>query len=89
MGGVPGGRALFTPLKEKDWAHDVAAAADVALLGRFYERCADRAVEIGRRVVFQAAGEAPTCGVRESSRCDRHTFGASKVGKHVNLRLSF
>lgn len=26
----------------------------------FYERFADRAVEIGRRVVFQAAGEAPT-----------------------------
>jgi hypothetical protein len=76
-------------LKEKDCAHDVAAAADVALRGRFYERFADRTVEIGRRVVFQAAGEALTCEVRQSSRCDRHTFSASKVGKHVNLRLSF
>ena len=67
MGGAPGGRALFAPLKEKDWAHDVAAAADVALAGRFDERFADRAVEIGRRVVFRAAGEAPTCEVRQSS----------------------
>ena len=67
MGGVPGGRALFTPLKDKDWAHDLAAAADVAVVGWFDERFADRAVEIGRRVVFRAAGEAPTCEVRQSS----------------------
>jgi phosphate uptake regulator len=76
-------------LKEKDWAHDVAAAVDVAVVGRFDERFADRAVEIGRRVVFRAAGEAPTCELRQSSRCDPHTFGASKVGKRVNLRLPF
>ena len=36
----------------------VAAAVDVTLLGRFYERFADHAVEIGRRVVFEATGEA-------------------------------
>jgi hypothetical protein len=83
------GRALFTLQKEKDWAHDMAAAADVALLGRSYERFADRTVEIGHRVVLRAAGEAPTCEVRQSSRCDHHTFGASKVGKHVNPRLLF
>lgn len=50
---------LFALLKDKEWAHGVAAAVDVALLGRFYERFADHAVEIGRRVVFQATGETP------------------------------
>ncbi len=50
---------LFSLLKDKEWAHGVAAAVDVALLGRFYERFADHAVEIGRRVVFQATGETP------------------------------
>jgi phosphate transport system protein len=48
---------LFTLLKERDWAHGVESAVDVALLGRFYERFADHAVEIGRRVIFQATGE--------------------------------
>lgn len=48
---------LFTLLKEKDWAHGVATAVDVTLLGRFYERFADHAVEIGRRVIFQATGK--------------------------------
>ena len=37
-------------------ALSVAAAVDVTLLGRFYERFADHAVEIGRRVIFQATG---------------------------------
>jgi phosphate transport system protein len=50
---------LFILLKDKEWAHGVAAAVDVTLLGRFYERFADHAVEIGRRVIFQATGETP------------------------------
>ena len=50
---------LLTLLREKDWPHGVASAVDVALLGRFYERFADHAVEIGRRVIFQATGETP------------------------------
>jgi phosphate transport system protein len=48
---------LFIVLKEKDWPHGVAAAVDVTLLGRFYERFADHTVEIARRVIFQATGE--------------------------------
>jgi phosphate transport system protein len=48
---------LFTLLKEREWTHGVESAVDVALLGRFYERFADHAVEIGRRVIFQATGE--------------------------------
>ncbi|MEZ0050228.1 phosphate transport system protein [Mycobacterium sp. MAA66] len=50
-------RHLFRVLLDKEWKHDVAAAVDATLLGRFYERFADHAVEIGRRVVFQVTGE--------------------------------
>ena len=50
---------LFTVLMDKEWKHGVAAAVDVTLLGRFYERFADHAVEIGRRVVFQVTGQTP------------------------------
>jgi phosphate transport system protein len=32
---------------------------DAALLGRFYERFADHAVEVGQRVVFEATGTLP------------------------------
>jgi phosphate transport system protein len=32
---------------------------DVTLLGRFYERFADHAVEVARRVIFQATGRFP------------------------------
>ena len=35
------------------------SAVDVALLGRFYERLADHAVAIGRRVVFETTGGLP------------------------------
>lgn len=51
-------RHLFTVLMDKKWAHGVASAVDITLLGRFYERFADHAVEIGRRVVFEATGRA-------------------------------
>ncbi|MBS4727551.1 phosphate signaling complex protein PhoU [Mycobacterium sp. SM1] len=52
-------RHLFTVLMDREWKHGVAAAVDVTLLGRFYERFADHAVEVGRRVVFQATGRFP------------------------------
>ena len=52
-------RQLFTALMDREWTHGVPAAVDVALLGRFYERFADHAVEVGRRVVFQATGTLP------------------------------
>jgi phosphate transport system protein len=48
---------LFNVLMDTEWQHGVAAAVDITLLGRFYERFADHAVEIGRRVVFEATGE--------------------------------
>ncbi|VTR12196.1 phosphate uptake regulator PhoU [Clostridioides difficile] len=52
-------RHLFTVLMDREWKHGVAAAVDVTLLGRYYERFADHAVLIGRRVVFTATGKTP------------------------------
>jgi phosphate transport system protein len=49
-------RQLFGLLLDPEWKHGVAIAVDVTLLGRYYERFADHAVEIGRRVIFQATG---------------------------------
>jgi phosphate transport system protein len=52
-------RHLFTVLMDRDWKHGVTAAVDVTLLSRFYERFADHAVEVGRRVIFMATGHLP------------------------------
>ncbi|KRE26525.1 PhoU family transcriptional regulator [Mycobacterium sp. Soil538] len=52
-------RHLFTVLMDREWKYGVAAAVDVTLLGRFYERFADHAVEIARRVIFQVTGHTP------------------------------
>ncbi|MFZ2175508.1 MAG: phosphate signaling complex protein PhoU [Rhodococcus sp. (in: high G+C Gram-positive bacteria)] len=52
-------RHLFTVLMDREWKHGVAAAVDVTLLGRFYERFADHAVEVGRRVIFLVTGKLP------------------------------
>lgn len=49
-------RQLLTVLVDRGWSRGIAAAVDVALLGRFYERFADHTVQIARRVVFQATG---------------------------------
>jgi phosphate transport system protein len=52
-------RHLFTLLIDHKWQDGVGSAVDVALLGRYYERFADHAVEIGRRVVFEETGGLP------------------------------
>jgi phosphate transport system protein len=52
-------RHLFTLLIDHKWQDGVCSAVDVALLGRFYERFADHAAAIGRRVVFQVTGSTP------------------------------
>ncbi|EME23136.1 phosphate transport system regulatory protein [Rhodococcus triatomae BKS 15-14] len=53
-------RHLFTVLMDREWKHGVAAAVDVTLLGRYYERFADHAVEVGRRVIFLVTGKMPS-----------------------------
>lgn len=52
-------RDQFKLLLGKDWSHGIEAAVDVALLGRYYERIADHAVAMGRRIVLVLTGEAP------------------------------
>src|SRR4029078_6123296 len=49
-------RRLFTLLIDHKWQDGVCSAVDVALLGRYYERFADHAVEFGRRLVFEHPG---------------------------------
>ncbi len=52
-------RQLFSVIMDKDWPHGVASAVDVTLLGRFYERYADHAVSVAKRVVFVVTGRMP------------------------------
>lgn len=50
-------RALFTTVLSPSWDQGVEVAVDVTLLSRFYERFADHAVTIARRVVHIVSGE--------------------------------
>lgn len=50
-------RQLFAILLADDWPYGVETAVDATLLGRFYERYADHAVNAGRRVVYLVTGE--------------------------------
>jgi phosphate transport system protein len=52
-------RASFRALLSDGWEHGVEPAVDVALLGRYYERIADHAVSMARRVVYLVTGEHP------------------------------
>lgn len=61
-------RHLFSVLMDKDWKHGVTAAVDVTLLSRFYERFADHAVEVARRVIFTATGSFPEDSTFEEPR---------------------
>ena len=55
-------RDLFTIVLSPSWSHGVEAAIDVTLLSRYYERYADHAVSVTRRVVTIVTG-APYVGV--------------------------
>lgn len=55
-------RELFTIVLSPTWTHGVEAAIDVTLLSRYYERYADHAVSVTRRVVTIVTG-APYVGV--------------------------
>jgi phosphate transport system protein len=50
-------RDLFTVLLDDSWPYGAETAIDGALLGRFYERYADHAVNIGEQVVYLVTGE--------------------------------
>ncbi|MFD2767695.1 phosphate signaling complex protein PhoU [Micromonospora eburnea] len=51
-------KSLFTVLLGDDWPYGVETAIDATLLGRFYERFADHAVNVGEHVVYLITGEA-------------------------------
>jgi phosphate transport system protein len=51
-------RQLFAVMFSDKWTEGTEAAVDTALLGRFYERYADHAVNVGQHVVFLVTGEA-------------------------------
>ena len=50
-------RALFVALLDDSWSHGIETAIDMTLIGRYYERFADHAVSIARRVYFLVTGE--------------------------------
>ena len=55
-------RELFTIVMSPTWSHGVEAAIDVTLLSRYYERYADHAVSVTKRVVTVVTG-TPYVGV--------------------------
>jgi phosphate transport system protein len=50
-------RELIEILLDDKWPHGIETAIDMTLLGRYYERFADHAVSISRRVYFLVTGE--------------------------------
>ena len=49
-------RKLFEILLDDNWSHGIETAIDMTLLGRYYERYADHAVSVARRVYFLVTG---------------------------------
>ena len=50
-------RKLFTTLMDESWSHGTESAIDITLIGRYYERYADHAVSVARRVYFLVTGK--------------------------------
>ena len=50
-------RKLFKIMLDDDWPYGAETAIDGALLGRFYERYADHAVNIGEQLIYFVTGE--------------------------------
>ncbi|WP_330281525.1 phosphate signaling complex protein PhoU [Streptomyces sp. NBC_00588] len=50
-------RMIFHHLLDEKWHHGVETAVDVTLVGRYYERFADHAVSVAKRVVYLVTGE--------------------------------
>jgi phosphate transport system protein len=48
---------LFVVMFDDDWDRGVGVAVDVALLGRYYERFADHAVNVAANVRYLVTGE--------------------------------
>lgn len=50
-------RTLFQHLLDDRWSHGIETAVDVTLCGRYYERFADHAVSVAKRVIYLVTGE--------------------------------
>ena len=50
-------RELIATLIKPTWEHGIETAIDLTLLGRYYERYADHAVSVSRRVYFLVTGK--------------------------------
>jgi phosphate transport system protein len=50
-------RLLIGTLVDPNWEHGVESAIDLTLLGRYYERFADHAVSVSRRVYYLVTGK--------------------------------
>lgn len=50
---------VMQAITDPSWSHGVPAATSLALLVRYYERFADQAVSVARRLDFAATGEIP------------------------------
>jgi len=53
-------KSCFRMMLDDSWQHGVEPAVDIALLGRYYERIADHAVSVARRVVYLVTGRTVT-----------------------------
>lgn len=69
-------RHLFTVLLHREWKHTMTAAVDVTLLSRYYERFADHAVDVARRIIFAATGHLP---VEEPVGAPRRTSSIERL----------
>jgi len=52
-------RQLFRAILDDRWDQGIEPAIDITLAGRYYERFADHAVSVARRVVYLVTGERP------------------------------
>ena len=50
-------RSSFALILGDEWPYGIEPAIDMALLGRYYERIADHAVSLARRVVYLVTGD--------------------------------
>jgi phosphate transport system protein len=60
-------RRLFAVLLSDDWSYGMEPAIDITLIGRYYERFADHAVSVARRVIYLVTGEMPQSALRTGS----------------------
>lgn len=61
-------RRLFALLLSDDWSHGIEPAIDITLIGRYYERFADHAVSVARRVIYLVTGEMPQAPLPQSGK---------------------